>query len=182
MKINPANTWAAVQKAYEQETNPLHKELLKQVYLHMKTEVSGQLDPLMDTLTAEPVYHTYGMGPAFGPRGRDEVRAFYTDLIARGGNLFEFDVQRIVVGDTGVVTEGKLRNAYPGEAVMAAGITEVNGEPVDPKAKYAAEVPLITVWPNAGDGKLLGEDIYFGGNPFAGLVKLAPEDEPKPVA
>ncbi len=179
MKIDPTKTWQAVEAAFEAETNPLHKQLLGLVCEHMKTEVCGELDPLMDTLTTEPVYHTYGMGAlAFGPKSRDEVRAFYEGLIASGGNLFEFNVERIITGDGGVITEGTLRNAYGGDVIAAAGITEIDGEPVDPSAKYVSEVHLLTVWPNGGDGKLLGEDIFFGANPFDNLKKLAPGEEP----
>lgn len=182
MKIDPTNTWRAVEAAYEAETNPTHKSLLGEVCAHMKNEVCGELEPLMDTLTAEPKYHMWGMGPEMGPKGREAVRSFYEGLIASGGTLFEFDVKRIFVDDGGVITEGILRNAYSGEAVLAAGVTEVNGEPVDPEAKYGGTAQLLTVWPAAPDGKLVGEDIYFGSNAFEALEKLAPEDVPQPIS
>ena len=57
MKIDPTITWRAVEEAWEKETNPLHKKLLGEVCTHMKTEVCGELEPLMGTLTDEPVYH-----------------------------------------------------------------------------------------------------------------------------
>jgi len=178
MKIDPTITWRAVEEAWKKETNPLHKKLLGEVCTHMKTEVCGELEPLMGNLTDEPVYHMWGQGPENGPKGREAVQGFYEGLIASGGTLFAFDVERIIVGDGGVITEGTLRNCYGGEMIAAMGITEVNGEPVDPNAKYGSEAHLLTVWPNAGDGKLLGEDIFFGTNSFENLVKLAPEDEP----
>lgn len=182
MKIDPTRTWAAVEAAYEAENDPRHKQLLKEVRNHMKTEVCGEIDPLMATLTAEPQYHIWGQGPEAGPKGRAAVRAFYEALIGSGGNLFEFNVAKIVVNDNAVVTEGRLRNAYAGAVVLAAGVTEVNGEPVDANAKYVGNAQLLTVWPADPDGKLIGEDIYFGSSPFAHLEKLAPEDEPRPVS
>lgn len=182
MKIDPTITWKAVEEAWEKETRPRQKQILGEVRDHMKTEVCGELDLLMDTLTAEPIYHTYGMGPSFGPKGYDEVRAFYEGLIASGGTLFAFDVQRIFADENGVITEGILRNCYGGEAVAAMGITEVNGEPVDTSAKYGSEIPLLTVWPADEAGKLIGEDIYFGGNAFENLTKLTPDEEPQPIA
>lgn len=182
MKLDPTRTWAAVEAAYEAETQPRRKKLLKEVRDHMKTEVCGQLEPLMATLTAEPQYHIWGQGPEAGPKGRAAVRTFYEALIAAGGNLFEFNVEKIIVDDNAVVTEGRLRNAYAGAVVLAAGVTEVNGEPVDPDAKYVGEAQLLTVWPADADGKLIGEDIYFGSSPFACLQKLAPGEEPRPVA
>ena len=182
MKLDPRKTWAAVAAAYEVETNPRHKKLLKEVRNHMKSEVCGKLEPLMATLTAEPRYHIWGQGPEAGPKGRAAVRAFYQNLIASGGNLFEFNVEKIVVDDSAVVTEGRLRQAYAGAILLTAGVTEVNGEPVDANAKYVGNAQLLTVWPADPDGKLIGEDIYFGSSPFAQLEKLAPEDEPQPIS
>ena len=75
-----------------------------------------------------------------------------------------------------------MRNSYSGEAVLAAGINEVGGEPVDASAKYGGSAQLLTVWPADPDGKLIGEDIYFGSNPFESLEKLAPEDVPQPIS
>jgi len=182
MKIDPARTWAAVEAAFEAETNPRRRQLLKQVRDHMKTEVCGEIEPLMATLTDEPQYHIWGQGPDRGPKGRAAVRAFYEMLIASGGNLFEFNVEKVVVDDNAVVTEGRLRNTHPGEQLLAAGVTRVSGAPVDAAARYVSNSQLLTVWPAAPDGRLIGEDIYFGTNPFDALEKLAPQDEPRPVA
>jgi hypothetical protein len=182
MKIDPTRTWAAVEAAFKAETNPRHKQLLKEVRDHMKTEVCGELELLMATLTAEPQYHIWGQGPDRGPKGRAAVRGFYEALIASGGNLFEFNVLKVIVDDNAVVTEGFLRNVHPGEQLLAAGVTEVNGEPVDPAAKYASRAQLLTVWPADAEGKLIGEDIYFGTNPFDDLVKLAPGEAPQRVS
>jgi hypothetical protein len=182
MKVDPTKTWAAVEAAWKAETDPRRKALLKQVRDHMKTEVCGELEPLMATLTAEPRYHIWGQGPDRGPKGRQAVRAFYETLIAGGGNLFEFNVEKVVVDDRTVVTEGRLRNTHPGAVLLAAGVTQVNGEPVDPEARYVSEAQLLTVWPADPDGKLIGEDIYFGTNPFDSLQKLAPDEVPRPVS
>ena len=181
MKIDPTRTWAAVEAAWQAETRPGHKALLKQVRDHMKTEVCGEIELLMNTLTAEPQYHIWGQGPDRGPKGRAAVRGFYEMLIASGGNLFEFNVEKVIVDDSAVVTEGRLRNTHPGDQLLAAGVTQVNGEAVDAAAKYVSNSQLLTVWPADADGKLIGEDIYFGTNPFDALKKLAPEDEPRPV-
>ena len=107
-----------------------------------------------------------------GPKGREAVAAFYTDLIATGGNHFEFETKRIVVDHDAVVTEGVFRAVMPGTAVVAAGITEVSGVPVDADARYVSENQILTVWPAGKDGKLVGEDIYFGSPPMAALRKI----------
>ena len=182
MKVDPTRTWAAVEAAFEAETNPRHKALLRQVRDHMKTEVCGELDLLMETLTAEPQYHIWGQGPDRGPKGRAAVRAFYEGLIASGGNLFEFNVEKIVVDDDTVVTEGRLRNTHPGEQLLAAGVKQVNGQPVEAAARYVSNAQLLTVWPADPEGRLIGEDIYFGTSPFESLARLAPGEEPQRVS
>jgi hypothetical protein len=93
-------------------------------------------------------------------------------MIAGGGNRFMFDVKRIVVDEETVVTEGFMRNVSPGTGLIASGVTEVNGEPVDPDADYLAETLILTVWPSDADGKLIGEDIWFGSPPNSRLWKL----------
>ena len=182
MKVDPNRTWAAVEAAYEAETNPRHKQLLKEVRDHMKTEVCGEIEPLMATLIAEPQYHIWGQGPDRGPKGRAAVRGFYEMLIASGGNLFEFNVEKIVVDDNAVVTEGRLRNTHPGEQLLAAGVTQVGGEAVEASALYVSNSQLLTVWPADAAGKLIGEDIYFGTNPFDALERLAPGEEPRRIS
>ena len=44
--------------------------------------------------------------------------------------------------------------------MLAAGVTQVEGEPVDPEGTYVNEGQLLTVWPAGDGGKLVGEDIY----------------------
>ena len=182
MKLDPTKTWSAVEAAYEAEANPRYKQLLKHVRDHMKTEVCGEIEPLMDTLTGEPQYHIWGQGPDRGPKGRIAVRTFYESLIASGGNLFEFNVEKIMVDANTVVTEGRLRNTHAGDQLLAAGVPEVNGEPVESAAKYVSNAQLLTVWPADPNGKLIGEDIYFGSNPFDQLEKLLPGEEPHPIS
>ena len=36
----------------------------------------------------------------------------------------------------------------------------------------SAAPQLVTLWPADADGKLIGEDIYFGASPFANLKKI----------
>jgi hypothetical protein len=107
-----------------------------------------------------------------GPKGRDAVAAFYTDMIASGGNHFEFEISRIVVDHAAVVTEGVMRVLMPGAAVLASGVAEVAGVPVDSDARYVSENQILTVWPAAEDGRIQGEDIYFGSPPLSSLELL----------
>jgi hypothetical protein len=60
----------------------------------------------------------------------------------------------------------------PGAAVVASGISEVSGRPVDADARYVSENQILTVWPAAEDGRIEGEDIYFGSPPLSSLELL----------
>ena len=182
MAIDVSKTWKAVEKKYLEETHPRRKKILEEVRNHMKAEVSGKFEELMATLTANPKYHFWGTDEENGPKGHEAVAEFYKGMIAGGAHLFEFDVERVIVDDDYVVTEGTLRNGFSGEIIAAMGKTEVNGEPVDPKAFYQTQMHLLTVWPADKDGKLIGEDIWYGSDMFANLTKLSADEAPKPIA
>ncbi len=170
--FDPDQSWGALERRMETEKDPRRLKLLTEVRDHMRTEITGQLDGLMDTLTADPAYHFRGLGFDMGPKGRENVHAFYRDMIASGGNRFQFDIQRIVVDEHSVVTEGFMRSVTRGQDLIATGTTEVNGEPVDAAANYLSENLILTVWPADEDGKLIGEDIWFGSTPNTNLKKM----------
>ena len=90
-------------------------------------------------------------------------------MFDNNGQGFEFEVQKVIVDDNGAVTEGTLRTLVAGSAVVSAGIEEVQGKPVVAEGTYVNEGQLLTVWPAGQEGKLVGEDIYFG---TAGMSKL----------
>lgn len=160
--IDPERGWRTLDAFVAAQTNPRHKALVAMVQEHMRTEVRGQLEPLMATLTDDPQYHIWGGPEDTGPKGREAVRNFYQALFDASGHHFEFEVRRVIVDDGGVVTEGVLRTPLAGSAARAAGVEEVDGEPVDPQGTYVRQVQLLTVWPAGEGGRLVGEDIYFG--------------------
>lgn len=161
--------WQSLNTFIAAQTNPKHKALLEMVQEHMRTEVRGEHAGLMATLVDDPQYHMWGGPTDTGPKGHQAVSDFYQAMFDNNGQGFEFDVRRVIVDDNGVVTEGRLRTAVPGSSVIEAGIEEVEGEAVDAAGTYVNEGQLLTVWPAGADGKLVGEDIYFG---TAGLGKL----------
>jgi len=173
VSFDPERSCRALEERIEQETDPRCRALLEQVRDHVRTEVRGQLGPLMDTLEANPVYHFWGlMGSGGGPKNRAEVEEFYTGMIAGGGTNFELDIKRIVVDKGAVVTEGSMLQPMSGAVLAAAGVEEVEGKPVTPEATYLGESQILTVWPAGADGKLKGEDIYMGSSPMSKLVLL----------
>ncbi|MAE97361.1 MAG: hypothetical protein CL910_22150 [Deltaproteobacteria bacterium] len=170
--FDPDQSWNALERRMETEEDPRRLQLLTQVRDHMRTEIGGQLEPLMATLADDPQYHFRGLGPDVAPKGRDAVHAFYKDMIASGGHRFMFDIQRIVVDEHSVVTEGFMRTVSKGADLIAAGVTEVAGEPVEEEARYLSQGLILTVWPADEEGRLLGEDIWFGSAPNAELTRL----------
>jgi hypothetical protein len=170
--FDPRRTWAAVEARLETEADPARRALLEQVRDHMKSEVEGDLDKLMATLVDDPCYHFWGVGEDGGPKGHEAVESFYRSMIETGGNRFHFEVDRIFADTDGVVTEGRMRQPMAGAIVAASGVGEVGGEPVDPEATYLAEWQILTVWPAGPDGRLVGEDIYFGSPPMALLRRM----------
>ena len=170
--FDPERSWSSIEIRMQQETEPRRRQLLEQVRNHMRSEIRGELEALMATLVDEPQYHFFGMGPDAAPKGRTAVEAFYKQMLASGGNRFEFEMRRVVVDDGAVITEGLLRQLMPGSAVLASQIQEVDEEAVDSDADYLSEMQILTVWPAGADGRLVGEDIYFGSPPLSKLRRL----------
>jgi hypothetical protein len=170
-KFDPELSCIALDERIAKETDARRRQLLEQVREHMFVEIRGELPKLMATLVDEPRYHFWGTHAEGGPKGRAAVEEFYRQMIAGGGNDFRFDIRRIVVDDDAVVTEGVMCQMIPGAAVAASGVEEVAGEPFDPEATYLAEMQILTVWPMSSDGRIIGEDIYFGSPPLARLTR-----------
>jgi hypothetical protein len=169
-EFDPERSWAPIEARIDQESEPRHIRLLEQVRDHLRTEIRGELPGLMATLTDEPEYHLWGMPVEAGPKGRAAVEAFYTGMIAGGGNNFHLEITRIVVDADAVVTEGRMYTRVPGSIVLASGIEQVDGEPVDAETFYLNSAQVLTVWPGAEDGRLIGENIYMG-SPMMGNLR-----------
>ena len=95
------------------------------------------------------------------------MEEFYRNLIASGANQFEYAVERIVVGERCVVTEGDIRIPFHGEVLVSMG------QSVDPAGRYATTGRCATFWPFDDAGKIIGEDIYtLGGFDFENAVPV----------
>lgn len=173
IEFEPEKTWLAIEARMATEANPRVRANLEEVRNHMRAEIRGEHGPLMDTLTAEPRYHLWGTPVEAGPKGRENVSVFYENMIATGGNRFQFDVRLIVADERSVVTEGVMRALMPGTLVRASGVAEVEGEAVADDDEYVAEWQILTVWPFDDAGKIIGEDIYFGSPPMDRVGKRA---------
>jgi len=164
-----------VEERLARETEPRRRQLLENVLAHMKAETAGDLDGLMATLAPNPQYHQWGASPAdHGPKGRAAVEQFYRDFVASGATNLEYDVERLVVDDDCIVTEGMMRIAYPGATLQAMG-RDVD----EPSACYLYEARMLVVWPYDADGMLLAEDAYTATDGFAYLRKLGADELPE---
>lgn len=176
--INPHQSWLALQAQAAEEPSARRKALITEVRNHMEHEIKGQLEPLMDTLTAHPIYHFWGSGEPSVIEGREAVRAFYAGMFQTGGQQFEVVVDKVVASDDHVITEGQVKQVYKGEALLAMDVTKVGDVDVQGGDLWLGGAQLVTLWPADADGKLIGEDIYFGASPFANLRKIEPNDLP----
>jgi hypothetical protein len=176
MQIDPNNTRRKVEERLKRETEPKRRRNLETVLAHMKAEAAGDLDGLMATLTTRgvPHYHAFGTDdPILSPRGHAAVRAFYAAFVASGAVKLELDVQRLVVDDDFVITEGLMKIAYPGSLLRLMGHAACDAD-----SFYLFRTPMCVIWPMDADGKVIGEDTYTGGDGFAGIAerKLGPGD------
>ena len=83
-KIDPHASWAPLHAKAAAEQDPRRKALLQAVGDHMEAEICGRLEPLMATLTEEPVYHFWGNNVML-LEGYAAVEEFYRNMIAAGG-------------------------------------------------------------------------------------------------
>jgi hypothetical protein len=177
-KIDPSRSGLPLDARYRSEPDPRVRTLLKSVRDHVEYEIAGDLEPLMATLSERPVYHFRGTPAPMALNGAAAVEVFYKQMFAAGGNQFEIVTERIVADADSVVTQGHVKQVYTGKELAAMGRRDVNGAPVADADLYLSTTLLITVWPGTADGKLIGEDIYFGEPALSNLEKIAPEDLP----
>jgi limonene-1,2-epoxide hydrolase len=165
MGIDPTKTWRKVEERLERERAPRLRRNLETVLAHMKAEAKPDLDALMATIAEDARYHAWGTpDPLYSPQGKEAVRGFYTAFVSSGAHRLEFDVDRLVVDDECVVTEGVMRIAYPGAIVRLLG-HDVD----DPDAYYLFEARMAVLWPMDAQGLVAGEETYTAGDGFAGI-------------
>jgi hypothetical protein len=173
--IDQAKTFRLLEERIARTTNPRHLVLLKRLLKHATAEAKPDLDVVMSTLGANPRYITWGAPPDLSPVGRQAVQTFYEETIVKGGQFFfEMDMDRIVVDDDTIVTEGYMRTVYYGADAAQRGF------PVDdPTAFYLMTVRMLTVWPFDADGFITGEETYTAFTTPDFLKKLEPTEVPQ---
>jgi hypothetical protein len=140
--------------------NERHRRHLETVREHMYHEKMLNPDGVLGTLSAKSSYKLWVDGVDLGPKGIDDIRRWYVDTNIRGHRTFviEYDLERIVVDDDVVVTEGQMN-----VVVDAAYVSGVLGLKCDPGAIMLHSFRQIVFWPLDADSKLLGEEFYTSG-------------------
>ena len=81
LKIDPHASWKPLREHAETLASTRQKQLVSEVANHMEAEIKGQLEPLMATLTAEPVYHFWRVSDVnMILNGYEEVSNFYSNM------------------------------------------------------------------------------------------------------
>lgn len=155
LTIDPSAGWRAVDERLARTENPRHRHLLEVVVGHLQAEMNQDLEGLMDSLVEDPIYHTWGSGRDTGPKGYEAVRAYYSALVQERRGVLEYTIERIVVDDDVVVTEGDIRAYQPGAVARAFGF-DVDRLDITYLVTYRA----LLLWPFDAEGRLIGEDGY----------------------
>ncbi len=176
--IDPHNSWLALEEAAQREQDDRCRALILTVRDHMEAEIKAQLEPLMETLTAEPIYHFWGNSGPMVLQGRKTVADFYSGMFAAGSQQFEVVLEKVLATADHVITEGRVKQVYKGTALVAMGISEVEGRSITDDSLWLTDARLLTLWPADAEGKLIGEDIYFGVDPMTTLAPITADQLP----
>jgi hypothetical protein len=156
--------------------NERHRRNLETVREHMYRERLLDPEGVMGTLSPEANYKLWVDGVDLGAKGLPAIREWYVDTNIRRHRTFviEYDLERVVVDNDVVVTEGQMN-----VVVDAAYVSEVLDITCDPDDIMLHSFRQIVFWPVDADSRLLGEEFYTSGSgtPKA-LRKLAPDEVP----
>ncbi len=160
--IEPGIAGRRLRERLAKTESPRQRAMLETVIEHLDAEVDLSLERLLATLAPEPKYHLWANGADYGPKGRDAIAAYYTQLVVEKRGVLEFDIERIVVDDDCVVTEGWIR------AINKGAIARPRGWMVDDdEGDYLVTQRVVLFWPFNEAGQMVGEDGYANLDPLA---------------
>ena len=161
--VDSRNNWRHIDELLETETDDWRRHMLSQLKEHIQAECGSDLESLLATMSDNPRFHIWTATEDSGPKGYEALKEFYGGLIASGSNRFEYAVERIVIGDDTLVTEGQLHTPFSGKMLKEMGLPDI-----DETKMYATQGRTVTFWPFERDtGKIIGEDIYSLTTDFA---------------
>ncbi len=163
MLLDLRKGWKAYDDAYQKEENPRRKKILGVMKDHIKWEVLGQPDRILESVSPDAVYYFYGLGAPTEMRGFDEIRAFYQGLADSGANVLQLDIEHLAVADWGISAHGVWHQPYPGSVLLEDGGL-VDGDGIDdPDSLYLVSQRMGWFFPFTEDEEplLLNEIVYF---------------------
>jgi hypothetical protein len=171
MIMTAALSWHLLSERAASESDPTRRAFVELVLRHIESEVGGDLDTTMATLSDDPDYRVWGVTDHDGPRGRAAVRAMYDRQLTIGKNRLDFEVERVLVDDDAVVTEGTFRHAYPGAQLVADGLA--TADEIESDERYLVDYRALIVWVKGPNGLIAREDTYKG-TPTRVVRRLGP--------
>lgn len=156
--IDPSKNWIPLEQRLATETNPKFRSQIAEVMFHIRVEAEGDVERALERLSPHAQYVLYdNANPTVTLTGVDEIRtAFYHNLVAQCHENLQWSITRIVVDEGVVITEGDLKLATRGYVLAAAGLD------ADPDTFYLTEGRHLVIWPFDADGRLIGEQVYYG--------------------
>jgi hypothetical protein len=173
--IDQTKTFRLLEEGIAKTTNPRHLLMLNRLLQHAMGEAKPDLDLVMSTLCPNPRYIAWGAPEDFSPAGLQAVRAFYEETIVKGGQFcLEMDMDRIVVDDETIVTEGYFRSVYYGADAAKRGFPAD-----DPTGFYLLKLRMLIVWPFDAEGFIKGEESYSAITTPDFFTKMEPSQVPQ---
>lgn len=108
-RLDPHGMIRTVEKRVAREADPRKIQMLQTLLAHMRAESAKDIDALLATVADAVHYHTWAPGgETQSPEGPAEVRAFYTKKAEEGFLDFQYDIERLLVDEDVIVTEGVM--------------------------------------------------------------------------
>jgi hypothetical protein len=161
--------WDAYDAAYREEEDPRRRAILAVMKDHLKWEVLGQPDRILESVSQDAVYRFYGLGQTVEYRGLEEIRAFYQGLADSGANVLQLDIEHLAVADWGLAAHGIWHQVYPGSALSGPDGLVQDSSVDDADANYLVSQRMSWFFPFSDHEQpmLLGEIVYFEQQPCA---------------
>jgi hypothetical protein len=171
--IDQSLSWRTVAERLAHTDNPRHRQMLQTLADHLRAEEHLSLEKLMATLVPEPKYHLWKNGSDYGPKGAAAVRSYYSELVESKRGVLEYAIERIVVDDSNIVTEGTIRAFQRGAIARGFGFNVPDADET-----YLVPYRAVIFWPFNAAGEMLGEDGYSTFDPDS-AERVALEDLPE---
>lgn len=169
--------WDTYDAAHRAEADPRRRAILAVMKDHLKWEVLGQPDRILESVSPDAVYRFYGLGQTAEYRGLDEIRAFYQDLADSGANVLQLDIEHLAVANWGLAAHGVWHQVYQGSALLGPDGLVHDSSVDDADATYLVSQRMSWFFPFTDEEQplLLGEIVYFEQQPCA-IRKLEPHE------